>query len=228
MTQGLMVAVLAVAALVMSCVWLVHLAGRRGAVSGRSDVLGVLLRPRGDWWIVPVATLVVAGTAVAWHAAGLAPTYQLRMTVILVALAPLALIDHREHVVPNRALGVLLGVRVAIYVWEAIALPDVIIDMLRAEVVTAGIVVLFFVMVRMLNKDGIGMGDIKLFAVMTLFLGTQLALASIFASLLVSFVVALVAMATRRKTRKDAFPMVPSIALGTALAVVLVSVRGAL
>lgn len=223
-----MVAALAVAALVMSCAWLVYVAARRGAVDGRSDVLGVLVRPRGDWWILPVSLLVVGGTAVAWQAAGLAPTYQVRMAVMLVALAPLALVDHREHVVPNRALGALLGVRAVIYVWEAIVLPDVFVDMLRAELITAGIVVLFFVMVRMLNKGGIGMGDVKLFAVMTLFLGTQLALASIFASLLVSFFVALVAMATKRKTRKDTFAMVPSIALGTALAVVLVSIRGAL
>lgn len=223
-----MVAALAAAALVMSCAWLVYVGARRGTVRGRSDALRVLVRPRGDWWIVPVSILVVAGTAVAWQAAGLAPTYQVRMSVMLVALAPLALVDHREHVVPNRALGALLGVRAVIYVWEAIVLPDVFVDMLRAELITAGIVVLFFVMVRMLNKGGIGMGDVKLFGVMTLFLGTQLALASIFASLLVSFVVALVAMVTRRKTRKDTFAMVPSIALGTALAVVLVSIRGAL
>ncbi|MGP7959735.1 prepilin peptidase [Sanguibacter sp. A247] len=215
-------------ALVSSCAWLLYLGVRGGTIHGRRDALAVLARPRADWWIIPASVVVVVGTALAWQAAGLEPTYQVRLALMLSALAPLALTDQREHVVPNEALIALLGARVVIYVWEAVAHREIVGDMIRAELITAVVVVIFFIMVRMLNKGGIGMGDIKLFGVMTLFLGTQLALASIFASLLVSFVVAVVAMASKRKTRKDSFAMVPSIALGTALAVVLVSIRGAL
>lgn len=228
MTHPALVAIAGAVALVSSCAWLIYLGMRSGTVRGRRDALTLLTRPGGDWWVIPVSVVVVAGTALAWQQASLEPTYQVRLSIMLSALAPLALIDQREHVVPNEALITLLGVRAGIYVWEAVALREIVGDMIRAELITAAVVVIFFVMVRMLNKGGIGMGDVKLFGVMTLFLGTQLALASIFASLLVSFVVAVVAMASKRKTRKDSFAMVPSIAIGTALAVVLVSIRGAL
>jgi len=228
MTGASLLASLVVLAAVLSCAWLVALAARRGPVRSRTAVRSALAPSAEGWWLLPASVLVVLGVGLIWMRLELVAPYQVRLVVALVSLAPLALVDRREHVVPNRALLALLGGRAAIYAWEAATMRGSFVDMLRAELLTAVVVVAFFAMLSLAGRGGIGMGDVKLFGVLTLYLGTQLALASILASLLVAFLVAVVALATRRLTRKDSFAMVPSIAAGTLLAVVLVSIRGAL
>lgn len=228
MTGAALVAALVGLAVVLSCAWLVVLGVRRGDVRSRADLPAALAPSVPGWWLLPAGVILVLGVALVWQRLDLVATYQVRLAVVLVSLAPLALIDRRERVVPNRALVALLAGRVLVYAWETVTMGRDVLDMLRAELLTALVVVAFFAALSLVGRGGIGMGDVKLFGVLTLYLGTQLALASILASLLVAFLVAVVALATRRLTRKDSFAMVPSIAAGTVLAVVLVSVRGVL
>jgi len=228
MNDPLLVAALTGLAIIVSCAWLVALGVRSGTVLSRGDIGRVLAPSAPGWWVLPGSVAVVVGVALLWQRLGLVAPYQVRLVLVIVSLAPLALIDRREHVVPNRAIIALLAGRAVIYVWEALTMGGSFVDMIRAEVVTAAIIVGFFATLSIVGRGGIGMGDVKLFGVLTLYLGTQLALASILASLLVSFAVAVTALATRRLTRKDSFAMVPSIAAGTVLAVVLVSIRGVL
>ena len=223
-----LVAALVGLAILVSCAWFIVLGVRSGAVRARGDVAHALAPSAPGWWVLPVSVVTVVGVALLWQRLELAAPYQVRLVLVIVSLGPLALIDRREHVVPNRAIVALLAGRAVIYLWEAVTMGSGFVDMIRAEVITAAIVAGFFGTLSLVGRGGIGMGDVKLFGVLTLYLGTQLALASILASLVVAFLVAVTALATRRLTRKDSFAMVPSIATGTVLAVVLVSIRGVL
>lgn len=180
-----------------------------------------------EWWWVPASSVVVAvALTVLWGPLDLEAAYQMRVVTFLSFLVPLAVIDARESLVPNRLLIALVALRVPLAVWEAAVDLEMFWATIRGEVTVGVVVGGFFLLLRLLPAGGIGMGDVKLLALMPIFLGPQLALTSIMASLLVSFVLALWMMASRRKSRKDAFPMVPSIVVGTIAAVVLVTVRG--
>ena len=223
----LVVSLIGLASLV-SCAWLVAIGVRSGVVRGRDEIALALAPSAPGWWVLPGSVATVVGAALLWQRLELAVPYQVRLGLVIVSLGPLAVVDRREHVGPNRALIALRAGRAVIYAWEAVTMGSRFGDMLRAELVTAAIIAAFFGTLSLVGRGGIGMGDVKLFGVLTLYLGTQLALASILASLLVAFLVAVTALATRRLTRKDSFAMVPSIAAGTVLAVVLVSIRGVL
>ena len=77
------------------------------------------------------------------------------------------------------------------------------------------------VLCGVLIKNSVGFGDMKLFVVMGLLLGTQGIWSAVFLSLIVSFIAAVFLLATKRKTKKDAIPFGPALVLGTYLAAYL-------
>jgi len=192
-------------------------------------VLWRALRVRRRLLAMPVAAAVVmVALVVAWRSRDVTVLYQLRTLVLLAALFPLAVIDLKRHRVPNPVLLVLLGVRVVLYAVEAVVDWPSFRASAVAELVLAVVVLCFFVLVRAIHRGGIGMGDVKLFALVPLFLGPQMALASIFASLVVSFLVSLWLLLSHRGSRTDSFPLVPCVLVGTVAAIGLTTVMGVL
>ena len=76
----------------------------------------------------------------------------------------------------------------------------------------------------LLIKGAIGMGDVKLFSVMALYLGLEGIWPAIFCSLIVSFFVAVFSLVTKRAKRKDNIPFAPAILIGTYLSVFLTGI----
>ena len=70
-------------------------------------------------------------------------------------------------------------------------------------------------------KGGIGMGDIKLFSVMALFLSIDGLIPAVIFSFIISFFVAIYSLISRKKTKKDAIPFGPSLLIGTYLSIFL-------
>lgn len=68
------------------------------------------------------------------------------------------------------------------------------------------------------------MGDIKLFCVMAIYLGLEGIWSAIFCSLIVSFVIAVFSLATKRVNRKDNIPFAPAILIGTYLSIFLTGI----
>lgn len=68
-----------------------------------------------------------------------------------------------------------------------------------------------------LGQPGMGIGDVKLGAMIGAFLGWKLALLSILLSVLVGGPLAVTLLATGRKARKDPLPFGPFLALGGAV-----------
>lgn len=224
MGPALVAATTGAVALASSSGWVAQLP-RRSATADEPAAAGAW---RALWWIPVLNVAVAVALALLWSPFELELVYQVRVVLFLTFLAPLAVIDHRERIVPNKVLLVLLALRVPLWVWEAATDLERFFGTLRAEATVAAVIFGFFMLMRLVHRGGLGMGDVKLFAIMPLFLGVQLAIAGIFGSLVASFCFAVWAMATRRKNRKDTFAMVPAIAIGTVGAVILVSIRGAL
>lgn len=138
---------------------------------------------------------------------------------LVLILFPIAAIDSRLQKIPNQLLIAALAFRALIYIPEFIISPSGAFMTLKDNLLGAAIISGFFLLLLLGFKNSIGMGDIKLFAVMGLYQGIWGAVNSVFFSLLVSFFVSVVLLITKKKSRKDTMSFGPSILIGTAIAI---------
>jgi leader peptidase (prepilin peptidase)/N-methyltransferase len=161
----------------------------------------------------PVVEALTAGLCVgavlAHHsAAGIA----LGITLILLVV-PAALIDLEHRIIPNRLTG--LGAVLALVIGLALD-PGGEPERLIAGAAAGG----FLLIAALAYPGGMGMGDVKLAAVMGLFLGPAVA-AAVLTGLITGVLVGAVIIARRgaRDGRKTAIPFGPFLALGALVAV---------
>ena len=146
--------------------------------------------------------------------------FAVKRIVLFTALWPIAFIDYRKHIIPNKLLCFLLIVRLAIAIAEMICdFKSAKGELLSCLIAGAGIAILLCIM-RLIVKEGIGFGDIKLFAVMGLFFGVRGSIPSIFMSFVISFFVSVYMLISKRKSRKDQIAFAPSILVGTMLSII--------
>ena len=144
---------------------------------------------------------------------------QMKLLVLVGLLFPMAAVDYRYHQIPNQML--LIGLIIRIILWAA----ELFIDSTNAiqvgvnGVLGAAIIGGFFLLILLFFKNSIGMGDIKLFALMGLYQGLWGLVNSVFYSLCVIFLLSICLLVTKKKKRKDAISFGPSILIGTILAI---------
>jgi leader peptidase (prepilin peptidase) / N-methyltransferase len=128
--------------------------------------------------------------------------------VFVTVLIPVALIDLDHRIIPNRILAPAAVAAIAI---QAAVHPDKLPEHLIAAGAAGG----FFLLAALAYPRGMGMGDVKLAAVMGLFLGRSVApalLAALLAGTLVGM--AVIARKGAQEGRKTAVPFGPFLALG--------------
>ncbi|MFP5312049.1 MAG: prepilin peptidase [Actinomycetes bacterium] len=147
----------------------------------------------------------------------------------------LTVIDVRHHLLPNRIVfpsyavaGVLLLAAAAV-AWagavpEAAASGEILgVPVLRV-VAGAGILWLFYFVLRFIYPPGMGFGDVKLAGVLGMYLG-YLSWGHLFAGTFLAFLLgglwSLALLAARRGTLKSAIPFGPFMLAGAAAAMLL-------
>jgi leader peptidase (prepilin peptidase)/N-methyltransferase len=133
--------------------------------------------------------------------------------VLILLLVPAALIDLEHRIIPNRITG--LGALAALAIGLALD-PSGEPERLIAGAAAGGLLLL----AALAYPRGMGMGDVKLAAVMGLFLGAAVAPALLIA-LLTGVLLGLVVIARKgiNAGRKTAVPFGPFLALGALIAV---------
>jgi leader peptidase (prepilin peptidase)/N-methyltransferase len=167
-----------------------------GTAAGTAVLFGLVALRFGPAWELP-AFLVVSGVAVL-----------------------LALIDLRHHLLPDRV------VLPAIAAGAVLLAAAGAIEGAAAPVVRAGLaaVVLFavFLVLALIAPSGLGMGDVKLAALLGLYLGWlgwNVVVLGAAAGFVVQAALALVLLATRRIGLKGELPFGPAMLLGAAVAI---------
>jgi leader peptidase (prepilin peptidase) / N-methyltransferase len=132
--------------------------------------------------------------------------------LLMLALVPCAAIDLERRIIPNRITGP--GALVAIGVGLALDA-----DGEPARLLAAALAGGFLLLAALARPGGMGMGDVKLTAMMGLFLGRAVVVA-LLAALLASTVTGIAIAARRgvRAARKTALPFGPYLAAGGVLA----------
>ncbi len=134
---------------------------------------------------------------------------------LVLALVPCAVIDLEQRIIPNRITGP--AAIVAVVLGLVLDAPHEPRRLLWAAVAGGFLLVAAFA-----NPAGMGMGDVKLLAVMGLFLGRPVIVALLLA--LLGSVVTGVVLATRRgvrAARKTGLPFGPYLAAGGLVAAVV-------
>lgn len=137
-------------------------------------------------------------------------------------LIPMTFIDLEHKIIPNGLVvtGIAGGAVLAFY--NAFHPLDFYIDRewwnpLAGSVTASG----FLFLVSMIGTtvyrsgDAMGMGDVKIFIPIGLFLGWKSVIGALFISLVLAALTSLILIITRKKTRKDTIPFGPFIAIAT-------------
>jgi leader peptidase (prepilin peptidase)/N-methyltransferase len=149
------------------------------------------------------------------------PTAELPAFLALAGAGTLlTVIDLQHHKLPNRVLGPAIGTGAGLLAVAALAQRDSA-DVLRAGL---GAAVLFavFLVLALLSPRSLGMGDVKLAALLGLYLG-WLGWGAVFLGTAAAFVVqaavALVLLAARKVTLRGELPFGPAMLVGAALVI---------
>ena len=162
----------------------------------------------------------VLGITVLLLWAGMDAAYILRVSILSSFLPLVAVIDHREMIIPNRILLWMLtywGLAMALQIWQmGYPDPNVLLDFILGGLIGASPL-----LVRLVSKGGIGMGDIKLFAIVGLYVGKQDILRAMFLSLVIALFVLLGRKLRKKLEKKQEVSFGPFVAAGTMLMVVM-------
>ena len=138
--------------------------------------------------------------------------------ILILILLFSAIKDWKEQVIPNVYLVRSTSIRVLLLLHEISIHGTEAIKKLVLKVMIGFFIIIIGILIRKLTKDGIGMGDIKLCALMFLYLEPSVWLGSLFVSMILGVIHAFIA--TVEKKERARIPFAPSLFLGT-LAVIL-------
>lgn len=145
----------------------------------------------------------------------------LRYLVLTAALFSIAWIDQKSKRIPNQLLKILLTVRVILLVFEWLAYPElglaVLISIVSGALIGGGL----FLLAHFISKGGVGMGDVKLFMVIGLYMGSGSIMAAVFLSVMASALYSIVMLLLKKIKLKEEIPFAPFIFIGTVLTMAL-------
>jgi leader peptidase (prepilin peptidase)/N-methyltransferase len=174
---------------------------------GRCRSCGVRISPR--YPLVEAGTALLCALVVIAKGADQDALLGLALVLLLV---PVTLIDLDHRIIPNKLMLVGAVVAPALVLLTA---PDDLAEHLIAAAGAGG----FFLLALLAYPRGMGMGDVKLAAVLGLFLGRSVGPAVFMALLLGTLVgAAVIARKGAREGRKTAVPFGPFLALGAVVA----------
>lgn len=184
------------------------------------------------WWAVGGALgcvlLVLAFVQLpAWYAAGMSVSSQARIIAVLVLLVPIAVVDLRDRIIPDALLLVALVVRAAAVAADVANGVPHVWSTLRADALFGLVVSVVFLLIGRFARGSLGIGDVKLIAVLSIVLGSRLALDVLSWSFGTAFLWAVLLVLTRRAGRKDSFALAPLIFVGAFASLGYLTLAGA-
>ena len=127
--------------------------------------------------------------------------------------------DYKEFRIPNKLIiqGIVLWIGITLF--EVATCKEVWLANLITEVIVSLAFLIVCVLCVVIVKNGIGMGDIKLFMLMGLIEGMDGAVSAVFVSMIIIFFASIIMLIAKKKSKKDVLPFAPYILMGTVLSI---------
>lgn len=196
--------------------WLLYVISMWDAAREQEGSVWKRLLPHGRRQIgYAVACFLLSGLLAAlFRAYGYGPLKAARYCLLLGGLVPIAYRDHQEKRIPNVSLISLAFVRAVLLIAETFLYPAALADnlgfTLMGGLISGGI--MFFAYV--ISRHEIGMGDVKLFALAGIYLGTSITYLLILVSLILAALYGVIKIVRRRLNAKDEIAFAPFVAVG--------------
>lgn len=180
---------------------------------GRMNYLFRIDERRGIFILLCLA--VNAGMAFIFSRYGYGPLKIIRYLFLLAVLYPIAGEDAREKRIPNRWLLYILAGRLCLFIAEAVWMPALIMENIQFALFGGAVSGAVFLIAYVVSRHAIGMGDVKLMAVMGTCLGFKTNYLVMLAASILSAAYGGIQVLRKRKGMKDEIAFGPFIALGT-------------
>lgn len=149
------------------------------------------------------------------------PLKVVRYLLLLALLYPIARQDAREKVIPNRWLFYILVCRGILFAAELICFPGMWIENIKFILIGGIASGMIFFIAYVVSRHAIGMGDVKLFAVIGLCLGFKTTYLVMIVSLILSAFYGGSMVLCRKKSMKDEMAFGPFVTAGTLIVLLL-------
>lgn len=145
----------------------------------------------------------------------------LRYLILYAALFLLAWIDYKHRRIPNKILSGLLLARGMLLVAEGMLFPRLALALLLSSLLGMLLGGGLFLLAHFISKGGVGMGDVKLLAVIGSYMGGGSIMPVIFLAVMSSAAYSIVMLAFKKIRLKEEIPFAPFIWIGTMLTMAL-------
>ncbi|MCM1161039.1 MAG: A24 family peptidase [Roseburia sp.] len=172
-------------------------------------------------WRLLLYICIGAAAGAVFHVYGWLPSKVVRYLILIYGMLLIAHIDYKNHIIPNQLLLCLLGIRFVLLIIELISYSNAVIELLSSAFGGMFIGFFIFLIAYYISKKGIGMGDVKLIAVIGFYTGASVLYGIMIISLLCCVVYSVVQLIRRKLTTKDFVAFGPFVAIGTVLALFL-------
>lgn len=197
----------------------------RQAENGEGDrtrfLREILPDEKGKITALAVSFLAAFFLAGVFFAYGYLPTKALKYLLLIGGVAPIAWEDWREKTIPNRWLCYLFLVRLVLIGIETAVYPAAFTDNLIFTLAGGGVSGLVMFVGYVASRHQIGAGDVKLLAVIGMYLGAGLNYFVMIAALLMAAVYGGVRVLLKRSEMRDEIAFAPFIGAGMTLLLVL-------
>ena len=139
----------------------------------------------------------------------------IRYLILLECMFILAWIDHQERRIPNKILLSMLIARGLILILEWVLVPSMGMPLLLSSLLGMLLGGGLFLLAYFISKKGVGMGDVKLFAVTGCYVGGGSIMPLVFFSVLISALFSIVMLILKKINLKEEIPFAPFVLAGT-------------
>ena len=145
-----------------------------------------------------------------------------KLYVLLVLVICAGIIDLKKKIIPNRLIIIGFVFWVFICTYELVVASN-----LKAIIINEllGFLIGFccLALVSIVSKGALGFGDVKLFGIIGLISGAFCTYSTLLVSLIISVIIAVIGLITKKLNRKDSIPFGPCIAIGYIVVLFLTS-----
>lgn len=145
----------------------------------------------------------------------------LRYLVLVQGLFVIAWKDHKEQIILNNHLMILMGIRTFLLICEWLVYPTYGLSILLSSLMGALIGILVFGICYLVSRGGMGAGDVKLMAVLGFYVGRSVIMSVMILAVLSSAIYSIVNLIRKKTSLKAEIPFAPFIMIGTILAMAL-------
>ncbi len=132
-----------------------------------------------------------------------------------------ARIDCREKIIPNEAIVCILSIACVLMIINAFTNTVEALAIFIDSIVAMLIGVLLFAASKVISKNGVGMGDIKLVGALGLYLRTYALMGVLLVALISIAIYGLIKIISKSATAKDEIPFGPFVAFGVTTCMML-------